>query len=292
VHEDSADPVAWASARLAAAGVESARFEAQLLVGLAVGVSRTAVIAGLYPPLDDGAWNRFRGLVEARCARTPLAYLRGTQEFYGLELEVGPAVLIPRPETELLVDFARERLRGGPTASGAAPAAFADVGTGSGCIAVSVLVSCAGTRCVALDLSAEALLVARRNAARHSVTDRIRLVRGDLLAGMPAGRFDVILSNPPYIATGDLAGLQPEVRDAEPRLALDGGPDGLACLKRLAPLALRCLRPGGWLAVEVALGQAGDVAGLFAGAGFCEIELRNDAAGIERVVAARSPGGH
>ena len=255
--------------------------EAQLLLALALGITRTTVTAGLYELLGSAERGRFQDLVESRCSRAPLAYLRGTQEFYGLDFDVGPAVLIPRPETEMLVEFAREMLDAGCTACpyvcelprGATSAQagfrmrFADVGTGSGCIAVAVL--------------------ARRNAVRHSVDSRLRFVRSDFLAGASAGRFDLILSNPPYIPSGELAGLQPEVRDSEPALALDGGPDGLAPYRRLAPLARHSLALGGSLAVEVGQGQAPDVARIFAGAGLSRIEVRRDLAGIERLVAAR-----
>ncbi len=331
---DAADPVAWASRRLSECGVESPRMEAQLLLALTLGTSRAAIAAGLYELRESAERERFHELVELRGRRVPFAYLRGTQEFYGLDFEVGPAVLIPRPETEMLVEFALERLSAAavvrhgeyksshrenievehqgtdgagsfgkdgsrrrenskvehPESAGRRPQVrpiFADVGTGNGCIAIAVLAHSPSAAGAAFELSAPALETARRNARRHSVDARVRFVQGDLLSGAAASRFDLILSNPPYIPSGEMAGLQPEVRESEPRLALDGGPDGLAPYRRLAPQARRSLVPGGSIAVEVGQGQARDVARIFADAGLSEIEIRRDLAGIERLVAAR-----
>ena len=243
-------------------------------------------------------------LVAARCRHTPFAYLRGFQEFYGLEFEVSPAVLIPRPETEMLVDFAREKLdplsashagdgarahvnSGAKMPIHACGPLLADVGTGSGCIAIACLVHCPRASAAAVDLAPDALAHARRNAFRNGVSSRMRFIEGNLLAGAAADRFDVILSNPPYIPSAKCEELQPEVRDAEPRLALDGGPDGLAPYRMLSPQAARSLAPRGWLAVEVGIGQALDVTRIFARAGLQDIETRKDLAGIERVVAGR-----
>ena len=305
------DPVGWAARRLSASGVESPRLEAQLLLALALGISRTAVTAGLFGPLDGERQRRFHDLVTARCSHVPLAYLRGTQEFYSLDFEVGTAVLIPRSETEMLVEFALEtfaaaanmpeaRLHSSKTSADLEARAndsgssirrdrwtLADVGTGSGCIAISALFHLPSARGVAVDISRAALEVAGRNADRHVVTERLRFVQGDLLSGAAAGSFDLILSNPPYIPSGDLEGLQAEVRDSEPRLALDGGPDGLAPYRVLAVSARRCLKRGGRLAVEVGQGQSEDVASLFESAGMSGIEVRKDLAGIERLVSAR-----
>ncbi len=263
--------------------------EAQLLLALALGITRTSVAAGLFDLNGSVEQARFQELVELRRRRVPLAYLRGAQEFYGLSFEVGPAALIPRPETEMLVAFALERLEAAGRWAADARQPFqpviADVGTGSGCIAIAVLAHCPAARGAAFDISGEALEIARRNATRHTVSGRLGFVRGDLLSGAASGRFDLILSNPPYIPTGELDGLQPEVRDSEPRMALDGGQDGLAPYRRLAPSALRCLAPGGSLVVEVGQGQAADVARIFTAAGLSEVEIRQDLAGIDRLVA-------
>lgn len=294
VETETQDLVAWAAGRLTEAGVENARLEAQLLLALTLGISRTAIAAGLYGALDAAQSARFTELVEARCRRVPFAYLRGTQEFYGLNFRVSPAVLIPRPETELLVDFAREKLneisvRTGKNLFAGKIPLLADVGTGSGCIAIASLAHCPLTSGVAIDLSSKALELARQNALDNGVADRLRFVQADLLAGTTARSFPLILSNPPYIPTGEIDALQPEVRDQEPRLALDGGPDGLNLLRRLARQARSALLPGGWLAVETAMGQAVAAAHLFEQAGLVSIETRIDLAGIERIVIGQRP---
>jgi release factor glutamine methyltransferase len=158
------------------------------------------------------------------------------------------------------------------------------VGTGSGCLLTAILAGCPKATGVAFDLSAEALAIARRNAAQNGVASRARFARGSLLESAGAERFDLIVSNPPYIPTADLAALQPEVRDCEPRMALDGGADGLECLRQLAAAAPRALKPGGWLAVEVGQGQAAPVADLLRARGLRAVGTRRDLAGIERIV--------
>ncbi|HZT40930.1 MAG TPA: peptide chain release factor N(5)-glutamine methyltransferase [Chthonomonadaceae bacterium] len=275
--------LAEAIATLAAAGIEDPRFEAQILLALALGVSRSQVVAGLAPPPTEAQRQAFLSLVQERARRVPLAYLRGSQEFYGLPFTVTPEVLIPRPETELLVDFALETLRAAETPS----PVLADVGTGSGCIAIAVLAHCPPARALAVDISAAALAVAGTNAARNGVTERIRFARAGLLTGLATAHFDLVVSNPPYIPTSEIPKLQEEVRAFEPELALDGGADGLDFHRGLVTGAMRALRPGGWLAVEVAMGQAPVVAALFRQAGLTSIAIRQDLAGIERVVAAK-----
>jgi len=287
-------PVAWATRRLQDAGIESPRFEARLLLAQTLGLATSAIITGLYPALDVAQARAFVDLVEARARHVPFAYLRGEQEFYGLPFTVGPAVLIPRPETELLVDFAIESWKarsdevesGKRTTEDNARYCFADVGTGSGCIAVAILAHCPELRAVAFDLSEAALSVAHQNARRNGVADRLRCVCGSLLDSAAPG-YALIVSNPPYIPTGEIAELQPEVRDFEPRLALDGGADGLDRLRGLVAGAQRVLAPEGWLAVEVARGQAEPVAALFRAAGLTQVALRNDLAGIPRMVCGQ-----
>lgn len=266
--------------RLTVAGVETPRLEAQLLLAQALGITRAAVVAGIYREPTERQHAEFERLVQARERRVPFAYLRGTQEFFGLTFRVGPEVLIPRPETEMLVEFALEKQEG-------APGRVADVGTGSGCILTSLLANAPQAQGVGFDLSAGALDIARDNAQRNGVANRIRLVQGDLLTGAGGACFDVIVSNPPYIPSAEIADLAPEVRDGEPRLALDGGADGLECYRRLAEQGLWALRPGGWMAVEVGMGQAPAVAALWQAAGWVEICIRQDLAGIERVVCGR-----
>lgn len=282
---DGAERLRATERTLAEAGIEASRFEAQLLLALALGVSRTAILAETYPEPSEAQWAEFERLVTERAKRVPLAYLRGRQEFYGLSFVVGPAVLIPRPETELLVEFALERLKEHP----AKQAAIADVGTGSGCIAIAVLAHLPTARAVAFDLSAEALTLARNNATINSVTDRVCFVRADTLSAARTTAYDLIVSNPPYIPTAEIPTLQTEVRAHEPHLALDGGEEGLTVHRHLAAGARRALRPGGWLAVEVAMGQAQAVASLYRDTGLKPITIRRDLAGIERLVAGQKP---
>jgi len=191
---------------------------------------------------------------------------------------VTPSVLIPRSETELLVEFAREKWMG--RVSGV----LFDVGTGSGCILTAVLAHCPDVRGVAFDLSAEALHIARSNLEANGVAGRARVVQGDLLRGVGRDCCDVVVSNPPYIPSREVPALQPEVRVWEPALALDGGPEGLDLHRRLAEQAWRALRPGGWLGVEVALGQAAAVTEILNANRFTNVVTRQDLAGIERIV--------
>ena len=275
------DPVAYAQARLKAAGIDSPRFEAQLLAGMVLGISRTAVTAQLHPQLSPSQFEMLRDFITRRENREPLAYIRTTQDFYGREFSVSPEVLIPRPETEMLVDFALERT------PDRLPFRFAEVGTGSGCIAISILIERPLSTCIAVDISEEALRIARKNAEKQGVVDRLELKKGDMLKGFAPDSFDLILSNPPYIPTGVIPTLQPEVRLFEPKLALDGGEDGLELYRRLTSQAAMVLRPGGWVAVEIGMGQSEEVTSLFASASLRDIETRLDLAGIERVALGR-----
>lgn len=264
--------------RLTGAGVSECALEARLLLGLATGASQAQILSGLRRELNATERERLLSLVRRRCAREPLAYLRGSQEFYGLEFCVDRNVLIPRPETELLVGFAIDLLKGG------ASTVFADVGTGSGCVAVSVAITVPQARAVATDVSRYAARVARANAERHRVSERVLVVVGDLLSAVRPRSLDLVLSNPPYIATSDVSGLQAEVRNWEPRIALDGGEDGLSIVRRLAREARHALKRDGRLALEVALGQGRSVAKELSESGYGHIGTLRDLAGIERVV--------
>lgn len=249
----------WTTDFLAKKGVESPRLEAQLLLGHVLGCARIELVARSDEEPAEGERARFKELIRRRVAGWPAAYLVGQREFYLLPFEVTPAVLIPRPDTEALVLEALNRLKGRPAAR------VLDLGTGSGCIAVSVAHRCKGAAVTAVDVSPDALAVARRNAERHSVADRVAFLAGDLFAPLPAGAaFDLIVSNPPYVTPGELAGLAPEVRDHEPRVALDGGPDGLAFYRRIAAEAGRWLARGGAVLVEVGWTQEPAVRAIFA----------------------------
>lgn len=228
--------------------------------------------------LEERLWEAYRGLLDERGNHRPLQYITGDQEFMGILFFVNDKVLIPRQDTELLAEEARRRLSPGDS--------LLDVCTGSGCLAVSLMKLVPGIRGTACDISAEALSVARENARRQQVDVEFR--QGDLFSPIE-GRFDVIVSNPPYIPTGEIEGLMEEVRRFEPMLALDGSEDGLYFYRRLAAEAPDFLRDGGWLLVEIGCDQGRAVAELFEEAGFCEVNCKKDLAGLDRVVTGRRP---
>lgn len=267
----------WTAGYFRERGIESARLDADLLLAATLGVDRVGLYLRYDQPLNATELRDFRARVARRARREPLAYILGEAEFWSLAFAVTPAVLIPRPDTEVLVEEALAR--------GGEQARVLDVGTGSGAIAVSLAVERSAWRVTALDLSAAALQIAQTNARRHGVADRLRILQGDL-ARLPDEQFDLIVANPPYIPSGDLPGLMADVRDFEPHLALDGGPDGLAAYRALAAQAPRRLHPGGRLLVEIGQGQEQAVGELFAGAGLQGLFTRADYAGIIRVVGA------
>lgn len=278
--------LAWTTDFLKKKNVDGPRLEAQILLAHVMGCPKIELLArsGDEPTDDERA--KFKDLIRRRVEGWPVAYLVGKREFYLLPFEVTPAVLIPRPDTETLVLEALRLLKGRP-----APAVL-DLGTGSGCIAVSVAHQCKPARVTAVDVSPDALDVAKRNAAAHGVAGRVAFVAGDLFAPLPAGStFDLVLSNPPYVTPAELAALAPEVRDHEPRLALDGGPDGLAFYRRIAADAGRHLNPGGTVLVEVGHTQAAAVQALFAARPEWEVgPVVKDLGGRARVVSAKKRG--
>jgi release factor glutamine methyltransferase len=262
--------------RLREAGVESPQLDAQLLMGRAIGASRLDIVAHPERVLTEEESVKFRLMLEKRASRYPLAYILGERGFFGLTLAVTPAVLIPRPETEILVEQVIARLSDG--------AAIADVGTGTGAIAIALAVNLPSSRMWATDTSEEALKVARINAEKHGVSERVNTVSGDLLDPLIAKglRFDAVVSNPPYIPTSVIETLEPEVR-REPIGALDGGVDGLDAYRKLFPQAAKCTMLA---AVEFGIGQGGSVADIAKAAGFPSVEIVPDLAGIERVAIA------
>lgn len=276
-----AQALAWASSTLAGSS-PSARLDAELLLAHTLGWSRARVLAEGRSELDVAQQARFAALIERRAALEPVAYLVGQREFYGLVFEVTPAVLVPRPETELLVERALEQARRLPP-----EAEIADIGAGSGAIAVALAVHLPQARISAVDLSPEALVVAARNAARHGVADRVRLLQGDLLVPLE-GPVDLLVSNPPYTV---LSEIDEGVRRHEPHLALDGGPDGLDLYRRLLAAAPPLLRPAGALLLEIGATQAEAVVALarlyFPHA---RVTVEQDLAGRDRVVTIATPG--
>ncbi|BAS28929.1 peptide chain release factor N(5)-glutamine methyltransferase [Limnochorda pilosa] len=260
-------------------GVEQPRLDAEVLLAHVLKTERIMLYVHHDRPLEPEEVTAYRALVARRGRREPAPYLTGEKEFHGLPFRVTPAVLVPRPETEHLVAVALA------FAGDGAWHGF-DVGTGSGVLAVTLAVRCPQARLVASDLSPEALAVARENAQRHGVDDRVELVEGDLWAGRePRGAWDLVISNPPYLTAQEMAGLPPEVR-WEPQLALDGGPDGLAVIRRLAAEAWAHLRPGGLLAFEIGASQAAACLELLENTGhYRDARVTHDHAGLPRVVS-------
>ena len=271
-----------AAEALEESGVPGARLDAERLLASELGKDRSYLLAHFQDAVSEPSAERFFSRVTERRRGKPLQYLLGWQEFRGLEFEVTPAVLIPRPETELLVDVVVERFaKGNPV--------LADVGTGSGCIAVAMAVALPGARVIATDLSEDALAVAQRNASRHHVSERIQFLSGDLLLPLTSlgldESLDCVLSNPPYVAERDLPSLQREVRDWEPYLALVGGVTGLEIYRRLLPQALRFLKPGGTLVMEIGYNMQPRITDVFDAAWMLE-GIRDDLSGIPRIVIA------
>lgn len=270
----------WATDDFRARGIDSPRLDAELLLGRATGLTRIQLIVEATRELDADALARFRELVKRRRAREPIAYILGAREFYGHAFRVDPRVLVPRPDTEALVEEALARTRHVSLAMRAL-----DLCTGSGCVAISLALARPTSLVLATDASDGALAVARDNALRLGAY-RVALRQGDLYAAVPpACRFDVVTANPPYIATAEIAGLMPDVRDFEPRPALDGGADGLDLVRRVVAGAAPFLVKGGALAVEVGAGQAPATVTLLERAGYERVEVRRDYARIERVVS-------
>lgn len=273
--------LSWTKEFLLSKGVANARLEAEWLLCAAMGLDRVGLYLQYDKPLNDSELAAYRALVARRARREPLQHILGSQEFCGLDYEVTPDVLIPRHDTGVLVSEAVTRH---PDAR-----SVLDIGTGSGCVAVSLQKRLVGADVTATDISGPALAVARRNAAMHGAA--IEFLQGSLLDPVAGRSFDLIVSNPPYIPSADIDALDQEVRDYDPRSALDGGGDGLDIYRALIPAALRHLNIGGWLLVEIGIGQAGDVAELFRkSGGFCEPAIVPDPCGIERVVAAQRKG--
>jgi release factor glutamine methyltransferase len=273
-------------ARLRAANVPSDALAAELLLMHALGRNRTWLYSYPETLLEPVVAEKYFALIARRAAGEPTQYLTGKQEFWGLEFEVNPAVLIPRPETEHVIEVALERLE---SRGAGAPLRVADVGTGSGCIAVALARELPRAEIFATDCSAAALEVAGRNAARHGVSDRIRFMNCDLLSGVERSgtQFDLIVSNPPYVARDDAGQLQREVRDHEPDAALFGGPTGVEIYSRLVEQAGPLLRCGGILALELGHNSAAHVQELLGPQlGWTSVKVTNDLAGIPRVITA------
>ena len=277
-----AEALREASRVLENSGVPEARREAGSLLEFVLAKDRTFLISHAEDQVGEDSLDQFRGFVERRAAGEPLQYITGVQDFYGREFRVTPDVLIPRPETELLVEAALEVNKN-------ESAFICDVGTGSGCIAVTLLCELPGARAVAVDKSAAALEIAKINAAKQSVADRAEFVVSDCFDALDAHefQFDLIVSNPPYVSESALAGLQREVRDHEPLVALTPGPDGLSVIRRLLTDAVSYLKPNGHLLMEIGFDQGEKVRNLIDESVWSLLEVRPDLQCIPRIVVLR-----
>ncbi len=272
--------IGWTQDFFARKGIDAPRLTAELLLAHALSCDRVRLYLDFDKPLGDPELARFRDLVRRRAEGEPAAYLLGRKEFFGRPFRVDARVLVPRPETELLVEAALAALPEGGRAL--------DLCTGSGCVAISLALARKGARILATDASEDALALARENAAALGAV--VEFATGDLWSAVRAGgRFDVVAANPPYIPTKELAGLSPEVR-REPCIALDGGEDGLAVLRRIVEGGPRFLAPGGTLVVEMHESHESVLPGLCLAAGFERAEARRDLAGLPRLVVTAMAG--
>ncbi len=277
--------LASAAEYLSSRGVETARLDAERMLAEILGVGRMDLYVEHDREVAEPERARLRELVRRRGAREPAQYILGKADFYGIELAADPRALIPRRETEMLVDRALEL-------AGDRPVKVLDLGTGSGAVALALVKRLAeGPRVVAADASTDALALALANAEKLGLAERVRFVESDLFSAFgDADAFDVIVANLPYVPTGEIDSLMPEVRDHEPRAALDGGADGLDVVRACVAAARPFIEPGGWMLLEVGAGQAGAVTELLAAAGLQTERPLRDPGGIDRVAQGRRPG--
>jgi release factor glutamine methyltransferase len=273
------------AARFKSSAIDSAELEARILVGAALGLDLTGVIAAATRSVTSNESMRLEEFARRRMAGEPVARILGAKEFWGLPLKLSAATLVPRPDTETVVELALEMLHAGPGSDRASR--IADIGTGSGAILLALLSELPDARGIGTDISVAALRTASANAADLGFADRALFVACDYAAAL-SDRFDLIVSNPPYISSAEIEELAAEVRDHDPLQALDGGADGLDAYRTLVPQAARLLVPGGALVVEAGRGQSGHIEGLMMAAGLTlERPAKADLAGIPRAVAGR-----
>lgn len=277
--------IAWAADDFKRRDLESPRLEAEILLCAVLGLDRVRLIVDTNRPLSTDELSTYRAMIQRRRSGEPTAYIIGHREFHGRDFHVDRRVLIPRPDTEILLEEALEK-----TAHRHLDGRALDLCTGSGCVAISFALARPTWRVTGTDLSEDALTVARRNALRHGALWGVRFVQGDLFSAIaPGERFEMVIANPPYIPSEELGSLDVTVRDFEPSSALDGGKNGLDFYPRLTTGARKHLVPGGMLAVEVGAGQAADVQAIFERDGFTDVIRRKDYGGHERVVSGRAP---
>jgi release factor glutamine methyltransferase len=274
---------AWTGAkrRLQAAGVEGPVIDARLLVEAASGASRLDIVTDPHRALSATQQAELEAFLQRRERREPISHILGAKGFWKIMLKVTPDVLTPRADTETILDVVL------PHFAETKRFSVLDLGVGSGALLLAILAERPGARGLGVDISEDALAVARENAAHLGLASRAAFLRTDWTAGLDADGFDLVVSNPPYIPSADIAGLSPEVRDHEPRLALDGGADGLEAFRRLAPEIMRVLKPDGLFAVEMGPGQGASVLALFEAQGAQALRVVPDLAARERVVTGR-----
>jgi release factor glutamine methyltransferase len=286
------EAVDWAAGVLSSCGIDDARIDAEVLLGFITGCDRAELYARFREKLDPAHWHSYQTLVHRRARREPLAYITGIREFMSLEFEVSRDVLIPRPETEVLAEFAIKFLQERVGEDAAAPQTVLDIGTGSGCLAVTIAKHVPEAVVYASDISEAALAVAARNARRHGVEGRIRLRCGDMYEAFVQdelqGKVNLIVSNPPYVSHAELDELQPEIRDFEPEFAYFAGEENLAFHRLLVEKGGGFLADSGVMCIEVGFGQAANVREIMLSDGrYAVVDTLIDAAGIERAVVAR-----
>jgi release factor glutamine methyltransferase len=267
--------------RLRQSGIENPELEASLLLSRTLGINVTDIYAHSEKEINADKVGEFNQLIQRRIKREPIAYILGEKEFYSRSFIVTPKVLIPRLETEILVEEALAIVQDISSPS------IIDIGTGSGCIAVTISCECGNARVFATDISLEALRIALENVKRYDVLRRVSFICSDYLTSFKDKSFDIVLSNPPYISEGDLFSLEPDVGDFEPMLALLGGRDGLDRIRRIASQAKRVLKNGGWCILEVGAGQSERALEIFEELGFNYISFAKDLSGTKRVIKGK-----
>jgi release factor glutamine methyltransferase len=279
------DVTAFAADDFRKRGIESPRLEAEILLCRELGLNRTKLILEQERPLSREELSAYRALIARRRAFEPIAYILAEKEFYGRVFQVDRRVLVPRPDTEILIDVALARTR-----PRSLSARTLDLCTGSGCVAVTLACERPTWQVTGADISAAALEVARSNALAAGAVWGVRWIESDLFSALPAReRFELITANPPYIPTAEMASLSKDIRDYEPHLALDGGADGLSFYRRIIKEALNFLTSGGVLALEIGWNQAKDVSTLLAESGYEDIQIAQDYGSRDRVASAKAP---
>lgn len=269
----------WTEEYFAKAGLDTPRLDAEVLLCHVLHKERIHLYVHFDQPLSKEELAQFKAYIKERVQHKPVAYIVGYKDFMGLEFKVTADTLIPRPDTEILVEAVISRLKTGDDTG-----IIADIGTGTGAICLSLLNYLTSLRAVTVDISTKALAVAKENAQRLGLADRIEFYQGDLLEPIKDGQFTAIVSNPPYIPEGDIAALAVDVKDYEPISALVAGPDGLDCYRRLVAEAGALLRAGGFLAMEIGINQREPLEQLAQGMGWGKVEVIKDLAGIDRVL--------